>query len=120
MMEERGLFVSNPAAVAKNIVGAAWEQNPPLFEGRSCPKPHKASVAAYSLAIGICATRRRDDGPRETLCLTLATMMDEFHKNGAQYPFHHVDNMLIEKAAEVFNQAVTEEAERIKEDTWLP
>lgn len=115
-LDKQGLYAGDPAAVANHLVGAVWELDPPLFDGKTGPKPHKASIAAYSLAFGIQIEPRRQSGLRETLCVALAMVMDEFRRNGAQYPFHHVDNMLIGKAADVFGQVVAEDAEHIESE----
>lgn len=98
-LAKQGLLDGSPTAAANRLVAQAWATRPSIFEGKEGPKPHKASVAAFSLAAGLLLERERGN---ESLCntfaLALGLLMQELGKNEHMYPFHHVDHFLLERA----------------------
>lgn len=102
---KHGLFDGNPVAIANQLVAQVWAVNPALFEGKTGPKPHKVSIAAFALAAGVhLETHRENEVLHSAYALALGLVMDELSKNAHLYPFHYVDHQLLEKATETLSE----------------
>lgn len=95
----------NPVAMANRMVERAWAVNPPLFEGKSGPKPNREAVAAFALAGGAAwEAHVGNEALHVSYTLALGSLMGELNRNAHAYPFHHVDGQLLEKAAAILSK----------------
>lgn len=106
-LKQNGLFDSDPAIVANKLVEAAWETRPDVFSGKYGERPHKLSLAAYSLANAIDKLDR-DSRTRATLQIPFGQLMREIVRNAKSYPFNEVDHILLSGAAQLFDQLTAE------------
>lgn len=96
-----GFFEGDPATLSRRLVSSTWDQKPDMFGGKFGQRPHKLSVAAISLAIGVAGFSKHDRN-RAVLLLALGNILSELEVNGRLYPLNGVDYTLIEGAAKIF------------------
>lgn len=97
-----GFFDGDPAHLSQHLISSTWNQKPDMFGGKFGQRPHKLSVAAISLAIGVASFGKHDRN-RAVLLLSLGNILSELEVNGRLYPLNGVDFTLIDGAALVFS-----------------
>lgn len=102
-----GFYDFNPAKYANELVGAAWDSRPDVFNGKFGQRPHKITVAAFALAYALDRTGIENHNS-SALGLALGNILSELETNGRLYPLNSLDHQLLEEAAAVFT-GVTEE-----------
>ena len=94
-----------PAALANKLIESTWNSAPELFNGgKSGARPHKASIAAYSLA---CAARGANiKGTNEEMELAfsmcLGRILRAIERTPESFPFTDIDLRLLEQAQKTF------------------
>ena len=86
-------FPGNPAKYANQIVGHAWKLNLDAFSGKFGQRPHKLTVAFYSLSLA-CSTKQineSDDSEHTALMYCIGEIINELNTNSALYPFNSLD-----------------------------
>ena len=95
-------FGSNAAEVAHRLVKIAYGQRPSLFDGFEGARPHKLSVAAAALAMGV---KIFDDnrGAQLVVVLGLGTILLEITGKPHLYSFNMQDNRLLTVSEEIYH-----------------
>lgn len=106
-----GIFDADPAKVANVLVEACWTHNPEMFDGRFGQRPHKLSIAAYTLA---SYARGLPEGHvhLSPIALSLGMILREVEKHGVLYPFSALDQKIIGVAAQTYGELAEEMAAR--------
>lgn len=102
-----GLFDQDPARFANQLVQRAWDSKPDVFAGNFGQRPHKISAAAFALALGYKFMSEADLN-RSALIISLGIILSDLQKNARLYPFNGVDEVLLEKAFAVYQEAAEE------------
>jgi len=98
---ENNFIDADPAEKARELILAAWNKQPGVFEGKAGRRPHKLSVAAIAFA-----NRIKDDmdggdaDPVWLLCL--GRILRETTENAARHAFSAVDEKLLLLSADIF------------------
>ena len=101
---KNGIF--EPSLSAKDIAGemiqSAWDFKPDLLGGRFGTRPHKISVAAFSVAFSIVLSDNEEFGSlskyRDAYLLMFASIINELEVNGRLYKLTETDNVILELA----------------------
>ena len=96
-----GMFDADPASTATRLIDAAWSNNPHLFDGSGGERPHKLSVAAFSLAIALDGLHDRDPSA-VAFALSLGKILEEVTVNVHLYPINGSDLVLTGAAMKVY------------------
>ena len=110
LLERYELFDLNPASMANKLVAALWEEKPDIFNGKFGQRPHKLTVAAAALANGIHLFEKSDLN-RSVLALSLGAILSDLEINGRLYPLNSIDHQLLEAAASIFAEIVSEDTD---------
>jgi hypothetical protein len=102
-----GFFDLDPALWANKLVAAVWDQKPDVFDGKFGQRPHKLTVAASALAIGVYSFEKNDFN-RQAMVLSLGNIFSELEVNDGLYPLNSLDHQLIEAAASIFADIASE------------
>ncbi|WP_155399318.1 hypothetical protein [Vibrio campbellii] len=88
--------------LANKMVQQAWDVKPDLLGGRFGTRPHKLSVAAFTVAIAIVsygnASSERSSEFQDVCFLMFGNIMNEIEVNGRLYNLSETDNVVIELA----------------------
>lgn len=104
---ERGLFDGNIVSTANKLIANAWALRPTLFNGTDGPKPHKASIAAFALAIAVASAKEcNEESNYYTFTLALGLIMQELKADAHTYPFHRVDRHLLDHASNTLHSEI--------------
>ncbi|WP_114238469.1 hypothetical protein [Dyella sp. C9] len=104
-LADRGVLDGHPRRLAEQLVAVAWTQKPALFEGKTGPRPHKLSIAAMSLAVGVrCEARQEHPSLQDAYTFALSLLLHEIAHEAARLPFHDVDRHLLDAAAATLDE----------------
>ena len=102
-MHGKGSHVGqNAAGLAHRLVKIAYGQRPSLFNGLEGARPHKLSVAAAALAVGVNIFYDNRDAQLVTV-LSLGTVLLEITGKPYLYAFNMQDNRLLTVAEEIYH-----------------
>lgn len=98
--KKHGLIDFSPAAYANEVVRGLWAQESDTMEGRTGPKPHKLAAVVGATIWGLTELPEpltsQGEQKRGALLFALAAVLQEIDKNRHQFPFHHVDNAILQ------------------------
>ncbi len=93
----------SPAIMANKIIQQAWDFKPDLLGGRFGQRPHKLTIAAFSIAFSLIS--KHNDFPeidqtkiKHISLLALTTIMAELETNGRLYGLTDTDFFTLEIA----------------------
>jgi hypothetical protein len=106
---EYGLLEGHPKTLANHMVADVWAQKPELFEGKTGPKPHNIAIAAIALAASVRReAHQHNEALQSASLLALGLMLDEIARDAHAYPFHELDQRLLDAAAATFSEQAEE------------
>lgn len=94
-----------PGPLAHKLIDFTWNSAPEIFNGKlSGARPHKVSVAAYSLA---CAARgAKEKGSNEEMELAfsmcLGQMLSKIESSPEEFRFTDIDSRLLDQAQKTY------------------
>ena len=95
-----GAFAGDPATAANTLVKKAWAVNPEIFDGRYGQRPHKASLAATSLAMAVDGLSRASKF-HAPLMAALAEILLDLEEKGFLLPLSQLDRKLLATAQDI-------------------
>ncbi|WP_345859665.1 hypothetical protein [Shewanella algae] len=104
MQVDAGMFDTSLSIkdLANKLVQQAWEVKPDLLGGRFGTRPHKLSIAAFTVAVAIVSTENssteRSSEFQDVCFVMLEKIMNEIEVNGRLYKMSETDNIVIEIA----------------------
>ncbi|MDV5168828.1 hypothetical protein [Photobacterium rosenbergii] len=88
--------------IANKMVQQAWEVKPDLLGGRFGTRPHKLSIASFTVAVAIVSSgnsNSESSSDFQNVCLMMfGNIMDEIEVNGRLYNMSETDRVVIELA----------------------
>ena len=99
-------FPGDPAKYANQIVGQAWKLNHDAFSGKFGQRPHKITVALYSLSLA-CSTKQINeskDVEHTALMYCIGEIINELNINSDLYPFNSLDIEYQQRAISILTE----------------
>jgi TPR repeat protein len=100
-----GLLNFESLHLANKLVEFVWDSEPDIFNGKFGQRPHKMTVAAYALAIGVeigVDLFAIDKQNQKAIVVALSTILFEIQTNGTLYPLNSLDHQLLKTSMAIF------------------
>lgn len=102
---------AQPSALANKLIDSTWNSAPELFNGKkSGARPHKASIAAYSLACAAYGARKMGTNEEMELAFSmcLSQILSKIESSPEHFQFTDIDMRLLEQAQKTLSEIASD------------